>query len=69
MVLYAASLLELFEATGRTAERVTAVLEYAVGAVVVASTVEKAVLIRRAFRAARRERTASPADGGGSAPG
>lgn len=69
MVLYAASLLELFAATGRTAERVTSVLEYAVGAVVVASTVEKAILIRRAFRAARRERSAGPSDGGESAPG
>jgi phosphatidylglycerophosphate synthase len=56
MVLYAASLLELFEATSRIAERVTAVLEYAAGAVVVVSTVEKAILLRRAFRAARDER-------------
>lgn len=58
MLLYAASLLELFEATGATAERITGILEYAVAAIVLASTAEKAVLLVRAFEAAHAERAA-----------
>jgi len=56
MVLYAASLLELFPVTGPVAVRVTALLEYAVAAVVAVSTGEKAVLIVQAFSAAREEK-------------
>lgn len=55
MVLYAASLLELFDATGGIAHRITGLLEYFVAGIVVVSTVEKAILLVRAFRAARRE--------------
>lgn len=56
MVLYAASLLELFEATAETAGRLTVFLEYVVAGVVVVSTLEKVLFIVQAFREAREER-------------
>lgn len=55
MVLYAASLLELFDATAETARRVTSILEYVVAGVVVVSTLEKVLVIVQAFREARAE--------------
>lgn len=55
MVLYAGSLLELFESTRNAAEHVTWLLEYAVAVVVIISTVEKAVLLVRAFHPARED--------------
>jgi phosphatidylglycerophosphate synthase len=55
MVLYAASLLELFDATAEAARRITAILEYAVGGVVLISTLEKVLVVVQAFRAAREE--------------
>lgn len=56
MVLYAASLLELFDATAETARRITSFLEYVVAGVVVVSTLEKVLVIVQAFREARAER-------------
>lgn len=56
MVLYAVSLLELFDATGDSARRITEILEYVVAGVVVVSTLEKASVIVQAFRDAREER-------------
>lgn len=56
MVLYAASLFELFDATAEAARRITAILEYAVAGVVLASTLEKVLVIVHAFREARAER-------------
>lgn len=69
MILYAASLLELFETTAHTARRLTSLLEYLVAVVVVVSTAEKAVFLFRAFRRARAERrrqTAHEATGSAS---
>ena len=56
MVLYAVSLLELFDSTRAVAERITGLLDYAVAVIVVASTVEKAVLLMRAFHTAKQQR-------------
>ncbi|MFO7782722.1 MAG: CDP-alcohol phosphatidyltransferase family protein [Spirochaetia bacterium] len=56
MVLYAASLLELFDATAETARRITSFLEYVVAGVVVVSTLEKVLVILQAFREAHAER-------------
>ena len=55
MVLYAASLLELFDTTAETARRITSLLEYVVAGVVVISTLEKVLVILQAFREARAE--------------
>jgi len=56
MVLYAASLLELFDATAGAARRLTSILEYVVAGVVLVSTVEKGIVIVQAFREAHQER-------------
>ena len=56
MVLYAASLFELFDATAEAARRITAILEYVVAGVVVISTLEKVLVVVQAFRDARAER-------------
>jgi phosphatidylglycerophosphate synthase len=62
MLLYATSLLELFDATAGAAHRLTSIFEYVVAAVVVVSTVEKGIVIVQAFREARqvRERHQEP---------
>ncbi len=62
MVLYATSLLELFDVTGHVARRVTGILEYVVAGVVVISTLEKAIILVHAFRTAREERRNAPLD-------
>jgi phosphatidylglycerophosphate synthase len=56
MVLYAASLFELFDATAEAARRIAAILEYVVAGVVVISTLEKVLVVVQAFRDARAER-------------